>query len=160
MLATPTLGINKRAAEAPGLTDPGVCGIPGCLSLLRKAALKACGETCDSHSLWEHDVTPSLMSTSQQDTNSAGASPELPRCQANSGGTLYELLMQVLAQLISISRRALGMTTGQERQNARAEILFAAHQAGRQSSEIVSLCLDDFGDMHSLYSSVGRACAS
>ena len=70
--ATPTLGINRRAAEAPGLTDPGLCGIPSCLSLLRKAALKACGEPCDSHSLWEHDVTPSLMSTSQQDTNSAG----------------------------------------------------------------------------------------
>ena len=33
--ATPTLGINRRAAEAPGLTDPRVCGIPSCLSLLR-----------------------------------------------------------------------------------------------------------------------------
>ena len=70
--ATPTLGINRRAAEAPGLTDPGVCGIPGCLSLLRKTALNACGEPCDSHSLWEHDVTLSLMSTPQQDTNSIG----------------------------------------------------------------------------------------
>ena len=88
------------------------------------------------------------------------ARPQLPRCQTNRGGTLYELLPQVPAQLISISQRALGMMTEQERQNARAEILFAAHQAGRQSSEIVSLCLDDFGDMHSLYSSVGRACAS
>ena len=70
--ATPKLSINRRAAEAPGFTDPGVCRIPGCLSLLRRAALKACGGPCDSHSLREHNVTPSLMSTSQQDTNSAG----------------------------------------------------------------------------------------
>ena len=71
------------------------------------------------------------------------ASPQLPRCQTNRGRTSYELLLQVPAQLISISRRALGMTTGQERQNALAEILLAAHQAGKQSSKIVSLCLDD-----------------
>ena len=70
--ATPTLGINRRAAEAPGLTDPGVYGMPGCPSLLRKATLKACGQPCDLHSRWEHDVTPSLMSTSQQDSSSAG----------------------------------------------------------------------------------------
>ena len=66
------------------------------------------------------------------------ASPQLPRCQTNRGRTSYELLLQVLAQLISISRRALGMTTGQERRNALAEILLAAHQAGKQSSKIVS----------------------
>ena len=71
------------------------------------------------------------------------ASPQLPRRQTNRGGALYELLLQVPAQLISISRRALGMTTGQERRNALAEILLAAHQAGKQSSKIVSLCLDD-----------------
>ena len=64
------------------------------------------------------------------------ASPQLPRRQTNRGGALYELLLQVPAQLISISRRALGMTAGQERQNARAEILLAAHQAGRQSPKI------------------------
>ena len=77
--ATPTLGISRRAAEAPGLTAPGLCGIPSCLSLLRKAALKACKESCDSQSLWDHDVTPSLMSTSQQDTSSAGENASTPR---------------------------------------------------------------------------------
>ena len=74
------------------------------------------------------------------------ASPQLPRCQTNRGRTSYELLLQVLAQLISISRPALGMTTGQERQNALAEILLAAHQAGKQSFRIVSLCLNDDED--------------
>ena len=88
------------------------------------------------------------------------ARPQLPRCQTNRGGTLYELLPQVPAQLISISQRALGMMTKQERQNARAEILLAAHQGGGQSSKIISLCLDDLGAMHSFYGSVGRACAS
>ena len=60
------------------------------------------------------------------------ASLQLPRCQTNRGGTLCELLLQVPAQFISISRRALSMTTGQGRQNARADILLAAHQAAPQ----------------------------
>ena len=84
------------------------------------------------------------------------AVPDLPilgQCKSSTttlsskqGGALYELLLQVLAQLISISRPALGMTTGQERQNALAEILLAAHQAGKQSFKIVSLCLNDDED--------------